>query len=66
MSECASQEAYRHLQSVDPTGGKDAVDEFLQDWLEESKVPGWGDFSEIESPAIKLRKKGFPWLKIPF
>lgn len=41
-------EAYRHLQSVDPSGGKDAVDEFLQDWLEESKVPGWGDFSQIE------------------
>jgi len=47
----SSQEAYRHLQSVDPSGGKDAVDEFLQDWLEESKVPGWGDFSQIESPA---------------
>ena len=39
--------------------GKDAVDEFLQDWLEESKVPGWGDFSQIESP---VKVKGFPWL----
>ncbi|CAK9116514.1 unnamed protein product [Durusdinium trenchii] len=41
-------DAYRHLQSVDPGTGKDAVDEFLKDWLEESPVPGWGDFGQIE------------------
>ncbi|CAJ1380572.1 unnamed protein product [Effrenium voratum] len=42
-------EAYRQLQSADPGAGKDkdAVDEFLQDWLSES-VLGWGDFAQIE------------------
>lgn len=49
-----TEEAYRHLESLDDQGG-DAVNEFLEDWLEESRVKGWGDFGQIERLDVETR-----------